>query len=60
MTIHLIFPTARRLRPAVRALIDYVAATYNISVAGHDCSAQPGSLISLSIGLRMHLGEQEC
>ena len=28
VTIHLIFPTARGLRPAVRAFIDYVAAKY--------------------------------
>ena len=34
VTIHLVFPTARGLRPAVRAFIDYVAATYDIDVAG--------------------------
>ena len=34
VTIHLVFPTAHGLRPAVRALIDYVAATYDIDVAG--------------------------
>ena len=34
VTIHLIFPTARGLRPAVRAFIDYVASTYNMSAAG--------------------------
>ena len=39
VTIHLIFPTARGLRPAVRAFIDYVAATYNMNAAGHDRDA---------------------
>ena len=34
VTIHLVFPTARGLRPAVRAFIDYVAATFDTSVAG--------------------------
>ena len=29
VTIHLVFPTARGLRPAVRAFIDYVTATYD-------------------------------
>jgi DNA-binding transcriptional LysR family regulator len=36
VTIHLVFPTARGLRPAVRVFIEYVAATYDISVAGHE------------------------
>ena len=36
VTIHLVFPTARGLRPAVRAFIDYVAATSDIDVAGHN------------------------
>ena len=40
VTIHLIFPTARGLRPAARAFIDYVAATYQISAAGHDRAAR--------------------
>ena len=35
VTVHLVFPTARGLRPAVRAFIDYVAATYDVSMAGH-------------------------
>ena len=35
VTVHLVFPTTRGLRPAVRAFIDYVAATYDVSVAGH-------------------------
>jgi DNA-binding transcriptional LysR family regulator len=39
VTIHIIFPTARGLRPAVRAFIDYVAATYNMSAAGHERDA---------------------
>ncbi len=30
VTIHLVFPTARGLRPAVRAFIDYVAASYEV------------------------------
>ena len=34
VTVHLVFPTARGLRPAVRVFIDYVAATFDISVAG--------------------------
>ena len=33
VTIHLIFPAARGLRPAVRAFIDYVAAAYDTGVA---------------------------
>ena len=33
VTIHLVFPTARGLRPAVRAFIDYVAVTYDTDVA---------------------------
>ena len=39
VTIHLIFPTARGLRPAVRAFIDYVAATYNMSAVAHERGA---------------------
>ena len=35
VTIHLIFPTAHGLRPAVRAFIDYLAASYNRNAAGH-------------------------
>ena len=35
VTLHLVFPTAHGLRPAVRAFIDYVAATFDISAAGH-------------------------
>ena len=35
VTVHLVFPTARGLRPAVRAFIDYVAATYDINATGH-------------------------
>jgi DNA-binding transcriptional LysR family regulator len=35
VTIHLVFPTARGLRPAVRAFIDYVATAYDLDVAGH-------------------------
>ena len=34
VTVHLVFPTARGLRPAVRAFIDYVTATYGVSAAG--------------------------
>ena len=33
VTVHLVFPTARGLRPAVRAFIEFVAATYETSVA---------------------------
>ena len=33
VTVHLVFPTARGLRPAVRAFIDYVAATYDVELA---------------------------
>jgi DNA-binding transcriptional LysR family regulator len=29
VTIHIVFPTARGMRPAVRAFIDYVAATFD-------------------------------
>lgn len=36
VTIHLVFPTARGLRPAARVFIDYVAATYDIAVAGYN------------------------
>ena len=39
VTIHLIFPAARGLRPAVRAFIEYVAAAYAIGAAGHDRAA---------------------
>ena len=35
VTVHLVFPTARGLRPAVKAFIDYVAATFDIGAARH-------------------------
>ena len=36
VTIHLVFPTSRGMRPAVRAFIDFVAAAYDVSLTGHN------------------------
>ena len=36
VTVHLVFPTARGMRPAVRAFIDFVAASYDPIGAGRN------------------------
>ena len=36
VTVHLVFPTARGLRPAVRAFIDHVASTFDASLAADE------------------------